>query len=92
VEQFTPEKFLVLVVDDISRNIQVVVDILDDLGYATTFATSGKQALERVETAKPDLILLDLMMPEIDGIEVCKILKSNPEYQDIPVIFLTASH
>jgi CheY-like chemotaxis protein/HPt (histidine-containing phosphotransfer) domain-containing protein len=92
VEQFTPEKFLVLVVDDISRNIQVVVDILDDLGYATTFATSGKQALERVETAKPDLILLDLMMPEIDGIEVCKILKSNPEYLDIPVIFLTASH
>jgi CheY-like chemotaxis protein/HPt (histidine-containing phosphotransfer) domain-containing protein len=92
VERFAPEKFLILVVDDISRNIQVVVDILDDLGYATTFATSGKQALERVETAKPDLILLDFMMPEMDGVEVCKILKSQPEYQDIPVIFLTASH
>lgn len=66
--------------------------MLDEVGYATTFATSGKQALERVQTAKPDLILLDLMMPEMDGLEVCERLKANWEQREIPVIFLTASH
>ena len=92
MEPFNPEELLILVVDDAPKNLQVVGAMLDDVGYATTFATSGKQALERVQTAKPDLILLDLMMPEMDGLEVCKQLKANLEHRDIPVIFLTASH
>ncbi|MGK7902408.1 MAG: response regulator [Hormoscilla sp.] len=92
MEPLNPEEFLILVVDDVSKNLQVVGSMLDEVGYATTFATSGKQALVRVQTAKPDLILLDLMMPEMDGLEVCTRLKANWEQRDIPVIFLTASH
>jgi diguanylate cyclase (GGDEF)-like protein len=68
------------------------MEILEQIGYETTFATSGKKALERLETVKPDLILLDLMMPDMGGLEVCEILKADPRYQKIPVIFLTASN
>ncbi|HAC62939.1 MAG TPA: diguanylate cyclase response regulator [Cyanothece sp. UBA12306] len=89
---FKPEEFLILIVDDISKNIQLLIEILDSLGYATTFAIGGKQALERVKIVKPDLILLDLMMPEINGIEVCRIIKSEEETADIPILFLTASN
>jgi CheY-like chemotaxis protein/HPt (histidine-containing phosphotransfer) domain-containing protein len=89
---FNPQEFLVLIVDDVSKNLQVVGSILDDAGYSTTFAPSGRQALERVETASPDLILLDLMMPEMDGLQVCEHLKAEPKWQEIPIIFLTASH
>ncbi len=89
---FNPQEFLILIVDDVSKNLQVVGSILDDAGYSTTFAPSGRQALERVETASPDLILLDLMMPEMDGLQVCEHLKAEPKWQEIPVIFLTASH
>lgn len=66
--------------------------MLDEVGYATTFATSGKQAIERVKTANPDLILLDLMMPEINGLQVCEHLKADPLHAEIPIIFLTASN
>lgn len=89
---FNPQEFLVLIVDDVSKNLQVVGSILDDAGYSTTFAASGKQALERVATASPSLILLDLMMPEMDGLQVCEHLKAEQKWQEIPVIFLTASH
>jgi len=89
---FEPESFLILVVDDVTKNLQLVMEILEQIGYETTFATSGKKALERLETVKPDLILLDLMMPDMGGLEVCEILKADPQYQKIPVIFLTASN
>jgi diguanylate cyclase (GGDEF)-like protein len=90
--KFRAEECLVLVVDDISKNLQLAVEILDSAGYATTFASSGKQAIERVKTADPDLILLDLMMPEMGGIEVCQRLKSDTLYAHIPIIFVTASN
>ena len=89
---FAPESFLILVVDDIADNLKVVGDMLERVGYGVTFAISGKQALDRVETARPDLILLDLMMPEMDGLQVCELLKTNADYAEIPIIFLTASH
>ena len=89
---FMPENFLILIVDDITHNLKLVGKMLDDAGYNTTFATSGLQAFERIKNNKTDLILLDLMMPEIDGFEVCKILKNDLLFQDIPIIFLTASH
>ena len=92
VKLFVPESFLILVVDDIPDNLKVVGDMLEAAGYGVTFAISGKQALERVKTARPDLILLDLMMPEMDGLQVCKILKKNALYAEIPIIFLTANH
>ena len=89
---FAPESFLILVVDDIAENLEVVGDMLERAGYGVTFAISGKQAVDRVKMAQPDLILLDLMMPEMDGLQVCKLLKADANLAEIPIIFLTASH
>ena len=81
----------ILVVDDNSQNIQLVYAILQKAGYLKiAFATSGKKALELTSTLKPDLILLDIMMPEMDGYEVLRELKANESTKDIVVIFLTA--
>jgi class 3 adenylate cyclase len=86
----TEEKKLILLVDDAPANIQVAREILKD-EYRTRIATSGAKALELVKVApQPDLILLDVMMPEIDGYEVCRRLKADPSTRDIPVLFLTA--
>lgn len=89
---FAPESFLILIVDDIADNLKVVGDMLERVGYGVTFAISGQQALDRVKTASPDLVLLDLMMPEMDGLQVCQLLKADADYAEIPIIFLTASH
>jgi phosphoserine phosphatase RsbU/P len=79
----------VLVVDDAPANIQIVNSILKDI-YKIRIATNGSKALELVKvTPLPDLILLDVVMPEMDGYEVCTRLKLDPETRDIPVIFLT---
>ncbi|MEA5500645.1 MAG: diguanylate cyclase [Limnoraphis robusta] len=88
---FNPDKFLILVVDDITLNLQVLADMLEQVGYEVTFATNGQQALERAKLAQPDLILLDLMMPIMSGLEVCKQLKADAKFCEIPIIFLTAS-
>jgi two-component system sensor histidine kinase/response regulator len=82
----------VLIVDDITKNLQVVGTILRQAGYAVTPATSGAEALEGLREKAPDLILLDLMMPGMDGLEVCRRIKDDPTTQQIPVIFLTASN
>jgi CheY-like chemotaxis protein len=79
----------VLAVDDTPENLKLLGHILSDT-YSLNFATNGAKALELVNIKKPDLILLDIMMPEMDGFEVCKILKSNPKTSGIPIIFLTA--
>ena len=83
-------KPLILIVDDTPKNIQVLGKTLYDIGYNVSIATSGSQALESVRKESPDLILLDIQMPEMDGFEVCKILKKNPDTKEIPIIFLTA--
>jgi adenylate cyclase len=84
------EKRTILLVDDAPANIQVAREILKDT-YKTRVATSGAKALELVRVPPvPDLILLDVMMPEMDGYEVCTKLKADPITRDIPVIFLTA--
>ena len=79
----------VMVVDDTEANIDVMIETLGD-DYKVVVAMDGESALEDVRRHPPDLILLDIMMPAMDGYEVCKRLKSAPETQDIPVIFLTA--
>ena len=85
----TKEKKLVLIVDDATTNIQMVHSMLKD-DFKIRVATSGAKALDLVKVKpQPDLILLDVGMPEMDGYEVCAILKSTPEARDIPVIFLT---
>jgi len=80
----------ILIVDDISTNIQVLGNILRREGYSLSFATSGSQALSMVLSDSFDLVLLDVMMPEMDGYEVCARLKEREETRTIPVIFLTA--
>jgi len=86
----TPEQKLILVVDDTPLNISVITGALKDT-YRTKVATSGAKALViAAADEKPDLILLDVMMPEMDGYEVCCRLKADPTTREIPVIFLTA--
>ncbi|WRH68879.1 MAG: diguanylate cyclase [Planktothrix sp. GU0601_MAG3] len=92
LESFIPENFLVLIVDDITNNLKLVGRILDEAGYNTTFAISGYQALNRLKNNKIDLILLDLMMPEMDGLEVCQFIKKDPNLEEVKIIFLTASY
>ncbi|WP_462171821.1 HD domain-containing phosphohydrolase [Pseudoalteromonas xiamenensis] len=79
----------ILVVDDEPANLRVLKQILQD-DYRLSFAKSGEEALRLVNNSKPDLILLDIMMPDMTGLEVCKALKSQPSTQSIPVIFVTA--
>jgi adenylate cyclase len=80
----------ILVVDDTPANIQSLAAILKDKGYQISVATNGKQALDVLARVQPDLILLDVMMPEMDGFETCRRLKANEQWRQIPVIFLTA--
>lgn len=84
------DQFRILIVDDIPRNIQVLGNILRNQSYQMGFATDGEQALKMLEKHQFDLILLDVMMPGIDGYEVCKRIRECEETKDIPVIFLTA--
>jgi adenylate cyclase len=85
-----PDRKLVLIVDDTPTNVAVVSGVLKDL-FKTKVATNGEKALAIATAAeKPDLILLDVMMPGMDGYEVCRRLKTNPYTAEIPVIFLTA--
>ena len=82
--------FNVLIVDDVEVNIQVAMNILKEENYNLTFASSGEEALSLVKELRFDLILLDLMMPEMDGFTVCKTIKKIPNKSDTPIIFLTA--
>jgi two-component system sensor histidine kinase/response regulator len=88
----SPIRSRVLVVDDIPKNLQVVGTMLRNEGYEVMGATSGADALEGVRVQVPDLILLDLMMPEMDGLEACRRFKADPAVRSIPIIFLTASN
>ncbi|MDM8540303.1 hybrid sensor histidine kinase/response regulator [Desulfococcaceae bacterium HSG9] len=83
-------EFKILIVDDNPKNIQVVGNLLRLEGHPTAFAFNGKQALEMIKADNYDLILLDIMMPGMDGFEVCEALKKEERTKDIPVIFLTA--
>src|SRR6187402_2977672 len=83
--------FRILVVDDQLPNIQLLGTVLGRLGYEIIPASDGPTALRRLALRPPDLILLDLLMPEMDGYEVCRRLRENPEWKDIPVIFLSAA-
>ncbi|MFP4664870.1 MAG: response regulator [Bacteroidales bacterium] len=80
----------ILIVDDVPGNIQIVAATLQEAGYDISFAQNGPRALDMCEMHDYDLILLDIMMPGMDGIEVCKRLKARKEFEDMPIIFLTA--
>ena len=80
----------ILIVDDNPTNVDVLLNYLDNAGYEVSVAEDGEDALEQSQYAPPDLILLDILMPGIDGFETCCRLKDNPKTADIPVIFVTA--
>jgi signal transduction histidine kinase len=83
---------LVLLVDDVPQNIQVLGNILKNQGYSFALTTSGAETTKLLEKTKPDIILLDIMLPDEDGFSICKRIKNNPELEDIPIIFLSAKH
>ncbi len=80
----------ILIVDDISTNLQLLAQILSEQGYKTRTAPNGQLALRSIDLTPPDLILLDIMMPTMDGYKVCQALKSSAKTKDIPVIFISA--
>ena len=84
-------KNTILIVDDNANNLKVIAGVLKDKGYNFRMAKSGKLALSILEKTKPDLILLDIQMPEMDGFETCIKIKQNEEFAKIPVVFLTAN-
>ena len=88
--QIDPKKVKILVVDDIPLNVLLVKKMLQPLGFETSEAEDGVVAMEKIEADKPDLILLDLMMPRMDGFEVLRHLRANEETKSIPVIILSA--
>ena len=87
-----PEDYTILAVNDIATNIMLLKAVLSRAKYKIVTASGGFEALEKVAEVNPDLILLDIMMPDLDGYEVLKRLKADPAHEDIPVIFLTALH
>ncbi len=81
---------LICCVDDEAVNLKIIASLLTKRGYRVETATNGLEALEVIVATKPALILLDILMPELDGYEVCARLQKNPELSYIPVIFVTA--
>lgn len=83
-------EYKILIVDDVMSNVLLLKVLLTNEKFAIATASNGRQALEQVEKENPDLVLLDVMMPDMSGFEVAQHLKSNPNTADIPIIFLTA--
>lgn len=84
------EEGVILIVDDTPTNLDVLLNLLEAAGFKVVIAEDGERAIALAEYAPPDLILLDVLMPRIDGFETCRRLKANPVTQEIPIIFLTA--
>lgn len=84
------DRGVILIVDDTPDNLALLSDALDDAGYMVLVALDGLSALNRIQRRRPDLILLDAMMPGLDGFETCRRIKAQPETADIPVLFMTA--
>jgi len=87
-----PEKLTILMVDDHEENLKVLAEILAPEGYDLIPANCGQQVFKRLESRVPDLILLDVILPDINGIEICRRLKEHEAWKDVPVIFLSAAH
>jgi two-component system, OmpR family, alkaline phosphatase synthesis response regulator PhoP len=84
------EKKKILLVDDDADFTEAVKLLLESRSYDVTAANDGKEGLEKVQTEGPNLIILDVMMPEMDGYQVCAKLKADPKYRQIPILLLTA--
>lgn len=82
----------ILVVDDSPTELQLTTSALRAKGYRITTASDGEEALQKIQAERPDLVLLDVVMPKKNGFQVCRDLKSSPETQDIPVVLLTSKN
>lgn len=80
----------ILVVDDLEDNVLLLTAMLEDEGYQVEPATSGKEALAKIETSAPNLVLLDVMMPDMNGFQVIEEIRKKPQFAKLPVILLTA--
>ena len=80
----------ILIVDDNPENLRVLSAVLKEEGYDVRAATNGRQALDTVDASEPDLVLLDVHLPEMNGIRVCRKIHENPRHKHLPVIFLSA--
>jgi eukaryotic-like serine/threonine-protein kinase len=80
----------ILIVDDTPTNIQMLMAILREQGYQLSAATNGRQAIDVIERVRPDLVLMDVVMPEMDGYDACRRIKASARWRDLPIIFLTA--
>jgi signal transduction histidine kinase len=87
---YSAEQPTLLIVDDNPTNIKVLFEFLKESGFRVLIAKDGESTLVKLESVTPDLILLDVMMPGIDGFETCRLIKENPKYKDLPIIFMTA--
>ena len=88
--EINPSEYKILIVDDVMSNVLLLKVLLTNEKFAIATASNGRQALEQVEKENPDLVLLEVMMPDMSGFEVAQHLKSNPQTAEIPIIFLTA--
>ena len=86
----TKSVFSILVIDDNPDNFDVICTYLEPLDHTLLYANSGLEAIANLDILQPDLILLDVMMPEVDGIEVCRLIKAMPQWQRVPIIMVTA--
>ena len=82
----------ILIIDDNSRNVQLIATILDHYKYDVEYVLDASNGLDRLQKGGIDLILLDIMMPDMDGFEACKEIKKRPDLSDIPIIFVTAKN
>lgn len=89
-EKNSADRSIILIVDDNQTNLDVLFELLRNYGFKVLVALDGESAIEQIEYIHPDLILLDIMMPGIDGFETCRRLKAEPETRDIPIIFMSA--
>ncbi|MEW8119913.1 MAG: response regulator, partial [Candidatus Thiodiazotropha sp.] len=87
----SPQKTVtVLIVDDNHDNLRVLGGMLQEAGYQVRAALSGALALQSIRSSAPDLVLLDICMPEMDGYEVCRLIKAEPKTREVPIIFISA--
>ena len=87
---YDEREMAILIVDDVPANVQFLGKLLREEGYKIAHAPNGQKALELIPRVRPDLVLMDVMMPELDGFEACRRMKEHPDMKDIPVIFLSA--
>ena len=85
-----PADYTIMVVDDNVFNVQLLEIMLKKSNYTVIFATCGKEALEKLKSEKPDIVLLDIMMPDISGYDVAKEIRENSDFSEIPILFLSA--